>query len=105
MDKSIAFNFIDLLGKLKIEKKNWLFCPTEEHSNEEQKQAFRNLILLFHELIQHDVFSHDSYMCTLISRGDLLCSGPASQVTDNVVPSCEKSPSEMLKNEVGYVMC
>ena len=30
-----------------------------------------NLILLFHELMAHDVFSHDSYLCSLISRGDL----------------------------------
>ena len=30
-----------------------------------------NLILLFHELMAHDVFSHDAYMCFLISRGDL----------------------------------
>ena len=30
-----------------------------------------NLVLLFCEFIRHDVFSHDAYMCTLISRGDL----------------------------------
>lgn len=30
-----------------------------------------NLVLLFSEFIRHDVFSHDAYMCTLISRGDL----------------------------------
>lgn len=32
---------------------------------------FSNLVLLFCELIRHDVFSHNMYMCTLISRGDL----------------------------------
>lgn len=32
---------------------------------------FFNLVLLFCELIRHDVFSHNMYMCTLISRGDL----------------------------------
>lgn len=32
---------------------------------------FVNLVLLFCEFIRHDVFSHDAYMCTLISRGDL----------------------------------
>lgn len=32
---------------------------------------FFNLVLLFCELIRHDVFSHNIYMCTLISRGDL----------------------------------
>jgi len=30
-----------------------------------------NLILLFHELMAHDVFSHDAYLCSLISRSDL----------------------------------
>jgi hypothetical protein len=28
-------------------------------------------VLLFFELICHDVFSHDAYLCQLISRGDL----------------------------------
>jgi mediator of RNA polymerase II transcription subunit 12 len=37
----------------------------------DQSQEFSNLILLYYELICHDVFSHDSYMCQLISRGDL----------------------------------
>ena len=74
---------------------------SEDHSNDEQKQAFRNLILLFHELIQHDVFSHDAYMCTLISRGDLLCSPSLLQSIDSVAPSSVKSPSEILKNDVG----
>lgn len=37
----------------------------------ENKQEFSNLVLLFFELICHDVFSHDSYLCQLISRGDL----------------------------------
>lgn len=37
----------------------------------EKKQEFSNLVLLFNELINHDVFSHDSYMSQLISRGDL----------------------------------
>lgn len=33
---------------------------------------FTNLVHLFNELIRHDVFSHDAYMCTLISRGEFL---------------------------------
>lgn len=37
----------------------------------QKKIAFTNLIHLFAELIRRDVFSHDAYMCTLISRGDL----------------------------------
>uniref|UniRef100_A0A8D2IYW1 Mediator complex subunit 12 n=1 Tax=Varanus komodoensis TaxID=61221 RepID=A0A8D2IYW1_VARKO len=40
-------------------------------SNENEKVEFFNLVLLFCELIRHDVFSHNTYMCTLISRGDL----------------------------------
>ncbi len=37
----------------------------------ERKKEFGNLALLFYELISHDVFSHDSYLCQLISRGDI----------------------------------
>ncbi|XP_064639525.1 mediator of RNA polymerase II transcription subunit 12-like protein isoform X2 [Lineus longissimus] len=44
----------------------------EDAANPENKRAFSNLILLFCELIRHDVFSHDAYISTLISRGDLL---------------------------------
>ncbi|XP_030027679.1 mediator of RNA polymerase II transcription subunit 12 isoform X3 [Manduca sexta] len=36
------------------------------------RQQFANLVHLFGELIRRDVFSHDAYMCTLISRGDLV---------------------------------
>ncbi|KAJ1196557.1 hypothetical protein NDU88_000425, partial [Pleurodeles waltl] len=38
---------------------------------ESEKVEFFNLVLLFCELIRHDVFSHNIYLCTLISRGDL----------------------------------
>uniref|UniRef100_A0A8D9FIE5 Mediator of RNA polymerase II transcription subunit 12-like protein n=1 Tax=Cacopsylla melanoneura TaxID=428564 RepID=A0A8D9FIE5_9HEMI len=41
-------------------------APTDEN-----KTTFTNLVHLFAELIRHEVFSHDAYMCTLISRGDL----------------------------------
>lgn len=37
---------------------------------------FFNLVLLFCELIRHDVFSHNMYTCTLISRGDLAFGTP-----------------------------
>lgn len=36
---------------------------------------FTNLVHLFSELIRHDIFSHDVYLCTLISRGDLNTGG------------------------------
>lgn len=39
---------------------------------QQNRAQFTNLVHLFCELIRHDVFSHDAYMCTLISRGDLL---------------------------------
>uniref|UniRef100_A0A673XYW3 Mediator complex subunit 12 n=1 Tax=Salmo trutta TaxID=8032 RepID=A0A673XYW3_SALTR len=42
-----------------------------EAGNESERVEFSNLVLLFCELIRHDVFSHNIYMCTLISRGDL----------------------------------
>ncbi|XP_015727635.1 mediator of RNA polymerase II transcription subunit 12-like protein isoform X4 [Coturnix japonica] len=40
-------------------------------SSDREKTEFVNLVLLFSEFTRHDVFSHDAYMCTLISRGDL----------------------------------
>nr|XP_032662116.1 mediator of RNA polymerase II transcription subunit 12-like protein isoform X1 [Chelonoidis abingdonii] len=40
-------------------------------NSEYEKTEFVNVVLLFCEFIRHDVFSHDAYMCTLISRGDL----------------------------------
>ncbi|KAM4693939.1 mediator of RNA polymerase II transcription subunit 12-like protein isoform 2-T2 [Discoglossus pictus] len=40
-------------------------------NNDYEKTEFVNLVLLFCEFIRHDIFSHDAYMCTLISRGDL----------------------------------
>lgn len=40
-------------------------------SSENERVEFFNLVLLFCELIRHDVFSPNMYMCTLISRGDL----------------------------------
>lgn len=50
---------------------------TEENPSPQNRTTFTNLVHLFSELVRHDVFSHDAYMCTLISRGDLLnsCSG------------------------------
>lgn len=47
-------------------------APIIDHSSAQSKAQFTNLVHLFSELIRHDVFSHDAYMCTLISRGDLI---------------------------------
>ncbi|NXD14568.1 MD12L protein, partial [Nothocercus nigrocapillus] len=49
--------------------------PNSDH----EKTEFVNLVLLFSEFIRHDVFSHDAYMCTLISRGDLSVTAAAGQ--------------------------
>ena len=56
---------------------------------------FGNLVHLFYELVRNDVFSHDAYMCTLISRGDLL-SGPAPSVASNQQP-----PPAQTKTQTG----
>ncbi len=37
----------------------------------DSRREFSNLVLLFYELICHDVFSHDSYLSQLIARGDV----------------------------------
>ncbi|XP_028966939.1 mediator of RNA polymerase II transcription subunit 12-like protein [Galendromus occidentalis] len=44
-------------------------APILDEKVEESRLAFANLVLLFSEFIRWDVFSHDLYMCTLISRG------------------------------------
>lgn len=54
--------------------------PGSSHNN---RTVFASLVHLFHELIKHDVFSHDMYMRTLISRGDLLSVGPNSSGTSS----------------------
>ena len=74
---------------------------TDENPTEENKQGFANLIMLYCELIRHDVFSHDSYMCTLISRGDLSSSPDLmSSMTDSIDLSSIKSQNESIRNEV-----
>lgn len=52
-------------------------APILDNSSIQSKAQFTNLVHLFSELIRHDVFSHDAYMCTLISRGDLI-QGPVA---------------------------
>ena len=74
---------------------------SEEQANQEAQQAFKNLILLFVELIVHDVFSHDAYMHMLISRGDL-GAAPAytTPMADNEELFSIKSQPESIKHEV-----
>ncbi|KAH8373428.1 hypothetical protein KR009_006618 [Drosophila setifemur] len=67
----------------------------DEHtSNSQQRTEFTNLVQLFSALIRHDVFSHNAYMHTLISRGDLLLesvlvnkSGPTATKTSPPPPA------------------
>ncbi|XP_067647915.1 mediator of RNA polymerase II transcription subunit 12 isoform X2 [Eurosta solidaginis] len=44
----------------------------DENSSVQSRAQFTNLVHLFSTLIRFDVFSHNAYMHTLISRGDLL---------------------------------
>ncbi|XP_071898703.1 mediator of RNA polymerase II transcription subunit 12-like protein isoform X14 [Anas platyrhynchos] len=53
--------------------------PNSDH----EKTEFVNLVLLFSEFTRHDVFSHDAYMCTLISRGDLSITATARSRSPN----------------------
>lgn len=46
----------------------------------QSEAQFTDLVHLFLELIKHDVFSHDTYMCTLISKSDSI------RGTDNKYP-------------------
>ena len=78
---------------------------TEENPTVDNRQAFANLISLFTELIRHEVFSHDVYVCTLISRGDLQSSSNWNsymQVTSVNLDHSELSSvkSEGIKQEV-----
>lgn len=56
--------------------------------------SFAQLTLLFGELIRNEVFSHNAYMCSLISRGDLQPTPPVSIPSPPrpVVPSMEHAP-------------
>ncbi|ELT92763.1 hypothetical protein CAPTEDRAFT_163894 [Capitella teleta] len=59
--QALLMNFLDKKAPL-----------LDDNPTVENKSAFANLILLFCELISNEVFSHDAYICTLISRGDLM---------------------------------
>ncbi|XP_065496636.1 mediator of RNA polymerase II transcription subunit 12-like protein [Caloenas nicobarica] len=56
--------------------------PNSDH----EKTEFVNLVLLFSEFTHHNVFSHDAYMCTLISRGDLSITAAAQPHSPNGEP-------------------
>nr|KAF6478103.1 mediator complex subunit 12L [Molossus molossus] len=70
-------------------------------SSECEKVEFVNLVLLFCEFIRLDVFSHDAYMCTLISRGDLAVAAstrprsPSGEHADEYYPKDHDLKMEM----------
>ncbi|KAG8221965.1 hypothetical protein J437_LFUL007806 [Ladona fulva] len=59
----------------------------DENPSPQNRAMFANLVHLFYELIRHDVFSHDAYMCTLISRGDRLSGVGVTPGPPTVAPS------------------
>ncbi|CAB1325633.1 unnamed protein product, partial [Coregonus sp. 'balchen'] len=77
-----------------------------EPSNESERVEFSNQVLLFCELIRHDVFSHNIYMCTLISRGDLASDShlprPRSPSDEPSDESERKEAGSSVKNEACY---
>lgn len=70
------------------------FFPTEDNPSPQNRAMFTNLVHLFSELIRHDIFSHDVYMCTLISRGDLNTGGPATAAAHHPSSNKPATPAE-----------
>ncbi|KAJ0181317.1 hypothetical protein K1T71_003402 [Dendrolimus kikuchii] len=63
------------------------------------RQQFADLVHLFGELIRRDVFSHDAYMCTLISRGDLI--SPTEPTCTGMVSGHSVAPASNGNNHNG----
>ena len=61
----------------------------------ENRLTFTNLVTLFAELIRREVFSHDAYMCTLISRGELSQGSIGPQTVDMDVSSVKSERLEV----------
>uniref|UniRef100_H2YRP6 Mediator complex subunit Med12 domain-containing protein n=1 Tax=Ciona savignyi TaxID=51511 RepID=H2YRP6_CIOSA len=68
----------------------------------EEIQSFRNLVLLFSELIEHDVFSHDIYMNTLISRGEISSDIFAGDISSLPTYSSTSMDSDPLSNNPSF---
>ncbi|XP_034195865.1 mediator complex subunit kohtalo [Osmia lignaria lignaria] len=89
-------------------------APVLDNTTTQSKVQFTNLVHLFSELIRHDVFSHDAYMCTLISRGDLI-QGPAASKPgtpsnrepideDSLFPGIDLKPTKLEVTDHGRTM-
>ncbi|XP_065362312.1 mediator of RNA polymerase II transcription subunit 12 [Calliphora vicina] len=66
----------------------------DENGSVANRTQFTNLVHLFSALIRHDVFSHNAYMHTLISRGDLLEGASTTATTTNVANSLNNNNSK-----------
>ncbi|XP_076812114.1 mediator of RNA polymerase II transcription subunit 12-like protein [Clavelina lepadiformis] len=73
--QSLLFTFLDTQAP-----------ELNDPNNAEQLQEFKNLVLLFSELIEHDVFAYDQYLNMLISRGDI-CPGQIASLPSYAVPT------------------
>ncbi|XP_015113779.1 mediator of RNA polymerase II transcription subunit 12 isoform X2 [Diachasma alloeum] len=86
-------------------------APIQDNSTPQTKAQFTNLVHLFSELIRHDIFSHDAYMCTLISRGDLIQGPTASKPgtpsnrdpmdEDSLFPGIDLKPTKLEVSDHG----
>ncbi|KAJ9582558.1 hypothetical protein L9F63_003116, partial [Diploptera punctata] len=68
----------------------------EDNPSPQNRAMFTNLVHLFSELIRHEIFSHDVYMCTLISRGDLNTGGPATSTPHHPTSNKPATPAERI---------
>ena len=67
-------------------------CSTGDE--EQSDNSFCQLVMLYGELIRLDVFSHNAYLCKLISRGDLE-STPSSQSTSENTASTQDGAAKL----------
>ena len=77
-----------------IHTTNSVFSSDGGYQHNKAHPSFAQLTLLFGELIRNEVFSHNAYMCSLISRGDLQPTPPVSIPSPPrpVMPSMEHPP-------------
>ncbi|KAF7490413.1 Mediator of RNA polymerase II transcription subunit 12-like protein [Sarcoptes scabiei] len=89
--QKILFEYLDSFAPVTEDKNLNISLSNTHNRTTDNKQAFNNLVLLFTELIRYDVFSHNLYMCTLISSGHFI--NPISSVL-----SSNNNPNHGIKN-------
>lgn len=89
-----AFSLLNLFVHYFPDSKNVFFSSDGGYQHNKAHPSFAQLTLLFGELIRNEVFSHNAYMCSLISRGDLQPTPPVSIPSPPrpVIPSMEHPP-------------